>query len=136
MSQQILLEVGKFFGHGDTLLGAFHELLQLGRNLNLVTNDAFYGFEELGGMGRLEEYTHFTGLQSFGQGTIAACAMRVEQITSLRLCLFYRLTNLFVCVGRTTNLGLDGSMTVSVQFYHTGKVAGVAHIHSIGNRGH
>ena len=54
---QIGLERGEVLRHGDALLDTLHERLQLGRHLHRLAHDGLYHVEELGGMGRFEEYT-------------------------------------------------------------------------------
>ena len=59
------LEGGEVLRERDALLGAFHEGLELGRDLHGLADDAFHGVLELGRVGGFTEDTVLSRLEPF-----------------------------------------------------------------------
>ena len=84
-------------------------------------------------MSRFQEYTRFTGFQSFSQSAETTGPVRVEQIMVLLPDFLHGFGNLLVGISGTADFGGDGGMAAPVEVEYTGKVTRVTHIHRIGN---
>ena len=118
---QVVLECSKFLRHRYTLFFAFHKGLQFGRNFNRFTDNSFHRILELGRMGCFQENTRFARLQSFGQSTITAGTMRVEQIVVCLPYVLHRFGYLFVGISGSADISADGGMAIAIKVEYAGK---------------
>ena len=87
-------------------------------------------------MSRLTKHADLIILQSLLQGTIATCAMGVEDIACFRITLTHGLTDLFVTIRGTADKTADSLMALAIEVVDTCEVGGITHIHRIGKSLH
>ena len=142
LAHEELFEVGKAAGHGDALLGAFHEGLQAGGDGHVDAQDGVDLLLELGGVGGLAEDAGLAGLQLLFQGAIAAGTVGIENVARLGIAAAHGLDDLLVAIGGSADetgdalVGLGGGDTavLAVEINDAGKVGWIAHVHGVGQR--
>ena len=140
MIHQIFLEIIEVLGHRDTLFLTLHKGNETVWNLNIDTEDIIDLLLELRRMGGFAEHSHFARLQLLFERAISACAVRVERVTSLGKALAHGFADLLVVVGGSADERRDALvglfrrqlLMLRIEVDDAGKVAWVAHIHSVG----
>ena len=107
-SQEIAFEVGKVGRQLDRAFLALHKALQRVGDGNRFADNLLDRSQELGRVGGFEKDTGFSGLQTFGESTVPARPMRVEQLVVTAVGVGQRLAYLPVGIGRTADVGADG----------------------------
>ena len=123
------IEVG---GEGSGLLLAGEEGGEAGREVHVNAGGAGDGFKELGGVGGFAEETGFAFVETVLEGAVAAGAVRVQEVAVIGQALADRGDDGAVAHDRAGDVLADVFPLVAVQVQDAGEVAGIAHVHRIG----
>ena len=126
------LEGGEGGGEGDRLLRAFEEGGEAGGEGNVGADGAGDGFLELGGMGRFAEKAGFTFVEAVLEGAVAAGAVGVEEVVVVLVALPDGGNDGAVADNRAGDVFPDLQPIMVVQVQDAGEVAGIAHVHRVG----
>ena len=133
--QEELLEGMEVVGHGDGLLLALHEGGEAGGDFHVGVADVVHYLLELGWVCGFQEEAYLAGAKAVLQCLVSAGTMGVELVARLAEALAHGGGNLLVGVCGTGDVLGDGLVAMAIEVQDAGKVAGVAHVHGIGDGG-
>ena len=126
------LEGGEGGGEGDGVLRAFEEGGETGGEGNVGAGGAGDGFLEFGGVGRFAEEAGFAFVEAVLEGTVAAGAVGVQEVACILVALPDGGEDGSVTHDRAGDVFPDFQPIMVVQVQDAGKVAGIAHVHRVG----
>ena len=126
------LEGGEGGGEGDRLLRAFEEGGEAGGEVDVGTGGAGDGFLEFGGVGRFAEEAGFAFAEAVLEGAVAAGAVGVQEVVVVLVALPDGGNDGAVADNRAGDVFPDLQPIMVVQVQDAGEVAGIAHVHRVG----
>ena len=132
VAEEVGLEGGEGGGEGDGLLGPLEEGGEAGGKGNVGAGGAGDGFPELGGMGRFAEEAGFAFSEAVLEGAVAAGPVRVQEVTGFLIALPDGGDDRTVAHDGAGDVFPDVFPLVVVQVQDAGEIAGIAHVHRIG----
>ena len=132
VAEEVGLEGGEGGGEGDGLLGPAQEGGEAVGEGNVGASGAGDGLLELGGMRRFAEKAGFAFAEAVLEGAIAAGAVRVQQVAVFLVALPDGGDDGSVAYDGAGDVLPDVQPVVGVQVQDAGEVAGIAHVHRVG----
>ena len=118
-------------GEGDGLFVAGEEGGEAGGELEVPADGAGDGFPELGGMGGFAEEAGFAFVEAVLEGTIAAGAVRIQEVAGFGQALADCGYDRSVAHDRAGDVLPDFRPLMAVQVQDAGEVTGITHVHRV-----
>ena len=132
VAEEVGLQGGEGGGEGNGLLGTREEGGEAGGEGNVGAGGAGDGFPELGGVGRFAEEAGFAFVEAVLEGAVAAGAVRVQEVAVFLVALPDGGDDGTVAHDCAGDVFPEVQPAVAVQVQDAGEVAGIAHVHRVG----